>query len=130
MTLNRRAINILFRRSLSNINNQPFNSLTIPTRDRELRTIPRIMSQLSPPLLSRPRLPRRSQAQVSNKRGREDSADVVPPMRESNQKKKKTDFRGFCDFDTDYLRSDDEEFDAVESESEYGSSPLFETSHK
>jgi hypothetical protein len=52
-------------------------------------------------------------------------------MREPNQKKKKTDFRGFCDFDTDYLRSDDDEdFDAVESESEYGSSLLFETSYK
>ena len=126
----RRAINIFFR--FSNINNKlPFNSLTIPTRDRELRTIPTIMSQLSAPLLSRPRLPRTSQEQVSNKRGREDSTDVVPPMREPNQKKKKTDFRGFCDFDTDYLRSDDDEdFDAVESESEYGSSPLFETSHK
>src|SRR5271155_2461874 len=68
VTLFRRAINILFR--FSNINNKlPFNSLTIPTRDRELRTIPTIMSQLSPPLLSRPRLPRTSQEQVSNKRG-------------------------------------------------------------
>lgn len=76
-------------------------------------------------------MPRTSQEQVSNKRSREDSTDVVPPMREPNQKKKKTDFRGFCDFDTDYLRSDDdEEFDAVESESEYGSSLLFETSYK
>ena len=52
-------------------------------------------------------------------------------MREPNQKKKKANFRGFYDFDTDYLRSDDEdEFDAVESESEYGSSPLFEISDK
>ena len=69
--------------------------------------------------------------QRPNKRSREDSADVVPPMMERNPKKKKADFRDFYDFDTDPLKSDDgEDFDDLESESDYGGSLVFEVSYK
>jgi hypothetical protein len=65
-----------------------------------------------------------STKQSSNKREREEAAAVAPPMREPESKKIRTDFRGFYDFDTYALESDDgETFDDLESEADDGLVP-------
>jgi hypothetical protein len=65
-----------------------------------------------------------STKQSSNKREREEATAVAPPMREPESKKIRTDFRGFYDFDTDRIESDDGEiFDDLESEADCGLVP-------
>jgi len=65
-----------------------------------------------------------STKQASNKREREEAAAVAPPMREPESKKMRTDFRGFYDFDTDRMESDEgETFDDLDSEADYGLVP-------